>query len=169
MYCNLKFIISSLLHLSYRIISQGMTIVYSSTVKCSQRRKKSCINMRYDISRASDIYRNWISVPLAVFRRSTGILVVDNTIFQELSIEEQGRHWYRTSQQNDAAFRWRRYVYTTCSYDRLGWTLPSSVDFDPGGYEYLELADIVRLSNPSRTTHRHVCPPTRMRARETPT
>jgi len=53
--------------------------------------------------------------------------------------------------------------------NRLEWTLPSSVDFDPGGYEYLELADIVRLSNPSRTTHRRVCPSTRMRAREAPT
>jgi hypothetical protein len=109
--------------------------------------------MRYDdIPCASDIYRNWISAPLTVFHeRSTGIPWRRNTIFLELLVEEQGRGIgvgrlnYTTRRFNDGVR-----ICDVSVWPLRTDVLPSSVDFDPKGYEYLELADIVRHSKPFR-------------------
>lgn len=126
--------------------------------------------MRYDIFCASDVYRNWISASLAVFRGSTGISWRRNTIFQELPIEEQDWHrWYRTSRRDiQGAFRWRHYVYTTCSYDRFRMNAILVCRLRFWRIWIPRMADIVRLSNPSRTTmsvHRQECERERSRHR----
>jgi len=124
--------------------------------------EEGCIDMRYDIFCTSDVYRNWISVSLAVFRGSTGISWWRNTIFQELPIEEQDRHrWCRTSRRDiHGAFRWRHYVYTTCSYDRFRTNAILVCRLRSWRIWIPRMADIVRFSNPSGTTtsvHRQEC------------
>lgn len=83
-------------------------------------RKADRIDMRYDISCASDVYRNWISVSLVVFRGSTrgGVIQYSKSFPSKNKTDTAGVG------RLDGIYMRRfddgvTYVYTTCSYDRF--------------------------------------------------